>query len=69
MVTVILSLSEVILLCSYCVKKGLVYIAITALSSRQSSSYSKCTSVNICFSYDVCLVSNAKYIYAYLISL
>jgi len=65
----ILSLSEIILLCSYCVKKGLVYIAIAAPSSRQPSSCSKCTRLNTRSSYNVRLVSNTKYIYTYRISL
>jgi len=46
-IAIILLLSEVILLCSYCAEKGLVYIAIAALSSCQPSSCSKCTSVSI----------------------
>jgi len=68
-VTVILLLGEVILLYSYYVEKGLVYIAIAALSSRQLSSYSKCTSINMQLSCNICLVSNIKYIYTCLISL
>ena len=67
-VAVILSLGEVILLCSHCVKKGLVYITIAAPSSRQPSFYSKCTSANIQSSYNVYSVSNVKYIYACRIS-
>jgi len=62
-VAVILSLSEIILLYSCCVKKGLVYITITVLSSCQPSSYSKYTSANIQLSCDVCLVSNVKCIF------
>jgi len=46
-VTFILLFGEVILLYSHCVKEGLVYVAIAALSSRQPSSYSKCTSTNM----------------------
>jgi len=46
-IAVILSLSKVIPLCSYCIKKGLVYIAIAAPSSHQPSFYFKCTSLNI----------------------
>jgi len=63
MVTFILLSSEVILLYSHCAKERLVYIAIMAPSSRQPSSYSKCTSANIQSSYNVYLVSNAKYIF------
>jgi len=46
-IAVILLFSEVILLYSYCAKKGLVYITIAAPSSRQPSSYLRCTSINI----------------------
>ena len=68
-VAIILLLSKVILLCSHCAKKRLVYIAIAAPSSRQPSFYFKCTSTNICLSYSVRSVSNVKYIYTYLLSL
>ena len=54
--------SKVILLYSYYAKEGLVYIAITAPSSYQPSSYSKYTRLNTHFSYDVQLMSNTKYI-------
>ena len=37
---------EIISPCSYYIKKGLVYIIIANLSSRQSSFYSKCTKSN-----------------------
>ena len=40
---------------------GLVYIIIIALSSRQSSFYAKYTKLNIYLSYNIRLVSNAKY--------
>ena len=43
------------------IKKGLVYITITAPFSCQPSSYSKCTKANICSLYNVCLVSTNKY--------
>jgi len=46
---------------SYCVDKKLVYIAITAPSGRQPSSYAKYTKSNIRSSCDVRSVSNAKY--------
>ena len=68
-VVVILSLGEVILFYSYYIKKGLVYIAIVALSSHQPSSYFKCTSINMQLSYNIHLVSNIKYIYTRHISL
>jgi len=66
-VTFILSSSEVILLYSCCAKEGLVYIVIAALSSHQPSSYSKCTSANVQSSYNVCSISNIKYIFLHLI--
>ena len=68
-VAVVLLLSEVILLCSYCVKEGLVYIAIAAPSSCQPSSCFKYTSANVRLSYNIHLVSNVKCIYSYLCNL
>ena len=68
-VAIILLLSEIILLCSCCAKKGLVYITIAAPSSCQPSSYFKCTSINTCLSYNIWLVSNIKCIYTHLLSL
>jgi len=68
-VTVILLLGEVILLCSCCVERGLVYVAIAAPSSRQPSSYLECTFVNMRSSYNICSVSDTKCIYTCLISL
>ena len=55
--------SEIISPCSYCTKKGLVYITITAPSSCQPSSYSKYTKANTCSLYDVRSVSTNKYIF------
>jgi len=69
MVALILSLSKVILLYSYCAKEGLVYVTIAAPSSRQPSFYSKCTQLNIRLSYDVRSISNIEYIYTRLLSL
>jgi len=66
-IAVILSLSEVILLYSCYIKKGLVYITIMAPSNHQPSSYSKCTSINIQSSYNICSVSNVKYLFFHLI--
>ena len=63
MVAVILSLSKVILTYSRCADKKLVYIAIAAPFSRQPSFYFKCTSINMRSSYNIRLVSNAKYIF------
>ena len=59
-IAIILLLSEVIPLYSHYIKKGLVYIAIAALSSRQPSFYSGCTSANMRLSCDIRSVSNAK---------
>ena len=56
----ILSSSKVILLYSHYAKKGLVYIAIAAPSSRQPFFYSKCTSINIQLSCNVRSVSDTK---------
>jgi hypothetical protein len=42
-------------------EKKLVYIAIAAPSSRQPSSYTECTRVNMRSSYNIQSVSNAKY--------
>ena len=66
-VAFILSSGEVMLSCSYCAKEGLVYIAITAPSSHQPSSYSECTSLNIYSSYNVHSVLVVKCIFLYLI--
>jgi len=60
-VAFILLSSEVIPLYSCCSKEGLVYIVIAVLSSYQPSFYSKCTSINIWLSCNICLVFNAKY--------
>ena len=66
-IAVILLLSEVMPLCSYCVERGLIYVAIAAPSGRQLSSYSKCTSSNMWSSYDVYSVSDTKYVFLRLI--
>ena len=63
LVAVILLLSKIMPICSYYVLKGLVYIIIIALSSRQPSFYAKCTKLNMHLSCDIILVSNAKYMY------
>ena len=44
---VILLFGEIMPSSSYCLKVGLVYVAIVILSSCQLSSCSKCTKVNI----------------------
>ena len=61
---------EIISPCSYYIKKGLVYIIITESSNCQPSSCSKCTKLNTCVLYNICLVSFNKYIsFIYLASL
>ena len=47
---------------SYYTKKGLVYIALIALLSRQLVSCLECTKANTYFSYDIRSVSANKYI-------
>ena len=46
---------------SRCTEKGLIYITITALSSRQPSFYAKYTKLNIYSFCNIYLVFNAKY--------
>ena len=60
-IAVILLLSEIISICFCCILKGLVYIIIMAPLGRQPSFYTKCTKLNMYLSYDIRLVSNAKY--------
>ena len=55
--------SEIISPYSYYMKKGLVYIAIADLFSRQFSSCFKYTKLNTCALYNVRLVSFNKYIF------
>ena len=65
LLTTLISLnSEIISPYSCCVKKGLVYIIITASSSYQPSFCLKYTKANICSSYDIHLVSDNKYIFS-----
>ena len=47
---------------SYCEEKKLVYITIIASSSRQPSSYFKCTKLNMYLSCNVKSVLNTKYL-------
>ena len=63
LVSLILSLGEIILSCFYCIEKRLSYIAISAPFSRQPSFCVKYTKLNMYSSYDVRLVSNTKYVY------
>ena len=65
-VVAILLLGEIMPLCSCYIKKKLVYIIIVASFSRQPSSYIKYTKLNICLSYNIRSVSNAKYIFIFL---
>ena len=61
LISLILSLGEIIPSYSYCVEKRLFYITISAPFSYQPSFYTKCTKLNIYLSCDVRLVSNIKY--------
>ena len=63
LVSLILSLGEIIPSYSRYIEKGLSYIIILAPFSRQFSFYAKCTKLNIRSSYNIKSVSNAKYIY------
>ena len=62
-ITLILSISNIMPSCSYYIKKGLVYIMIIALFSHQPLSYTKCIKANIYLSYNIYSISNTKYIY------
>ena len=53
--------SEIISPCSYYIKKGLVCVTITDLSSCQPFSYSKCTKSNTYILYNMRSVSFNKY--------
>ena len=64
LVAVIFLLSEIIPTYSYCVLKGLIYIIIIAPLGRQPFSYIKYTKLNMRSSYNIKLVSNAKYIFS-----
>ena len=63
LVSLILSLSEIMPSYSYYMEKRLSYIAILAPFSCQSFFYTKCTKLNMRLSCDVRLVSNTKYAY------
>ena len=62
-IAVIFLLSKIMPTYSYCVSKGLVYIIIIAPLGRQPFFYTKCIKLNIRLSYNVRLVSNAKYMF------
>ena len=53
LVAIILSFNKIMPLYSCCMEKGLVYIIITALSSRQPFLYTECTKLNIYFSCNI----------------
>ena len=57
----ILFINKVMPSYSYYIKRGLLYVMIVSPSSRQPLSYAKYTTVNMRFSYNICLVSNTKY--------
>ena len=63
LVAVILLLGEIMPTCFYYIEKGLIYIAIIAPLGRQPSFYTKCIKLNMRSSYNIRLVSNAKYIF------
>ena len=63
LVAVILLLNEIMPTYSRYIEKGLIYIAIITLSSRQPSFCVKYTKLNMRSSCDVKLVSNTKYIF------
>jgi hypothetical protein len=63
LVAVILLFSKIMPTCSRYTEKGLVYIIIAVLSSRQPSSSSECTKLNIHLSYNIYFIFNAKCIY------
>ena len=63
LVAIILLLGKIMPTYSCYAEKGLVYIAIIALFSRQPSFYTKCTKLNIYLFCNIYLVSNAKYIF------
>ena len=63
LVSLILSLGEIMPSYFYYIEKRLSYIAILAPSGRQLFFYTKCTKLNMRLSYDVKLVFNTKYTY------
>ena len=63
LMVVILLLGKIMPSYSCCTEKGLVYIIIIALLSRQPSSYVKYTKSNIYSSCNIYLVSNAECIF------
>jgi hypothetical protein len=60
LIAVILLFSKVIPAYFYCIKKGLIYITIVALSSWQPSSYAKCIKLNIYSFCNIYSISNTE---------
>ena len=70
LVSLILSLGEIMPSCSYYMEKGLIYIIIIAPLSRQPFFYTKYTKLNIRLFCNIRLVSNIKcvyFIYSYIL--
>ena len=65
LISLILSLGEMMPICSYYAEKGLIYITIIAPSSRQFFFYTECTCTNIQLSCNICPISNTKYIFVF----
>ena len=63
LVLLVLFISKIMPLCSYCIKKNLVCIIIIAPFSRQPSFYLEYIKLNIYSFCNIRLVSNAKYIF------
>ncbi len=61
LVLIILSAGEIMLLCSRCAEKGLIYIIIASPTSRQLLSCAKCIKVNIYSSCNIHSTFNIKY--------
>ena len=60
LILLILSISKVMPSYSYCIKRGLLYITIASPSSCQLLSCTECTTINMRFSCNIYLVSNAE---------
>ena len=56
---------EIMSPCSHYIKKGLVYITVINLFSRQPFSYIKCTKSNTCALYNMRLIFFNKYTFLY----
>ena len=63
LVAIIFLLGKIMPTCFYYMEKGLIYIIIIAFLGCQPSSYIKCIKLNMYLSYNIKLVSNAKYIF------